>query len=184
MSGAAVSSRRVFPEGAADRQGLRAGVVSRLGAMAIDLLYVAAILGVVYLGLAGFRLMRNARTFSWPQPTFLQTLLASAIVTVIVLTVAWSSTGRTAGMRVMGLRLVGRSGTRVGAVVALVRAVACVVFPLGLLWSAVSRRNASVHDLVVQTSVIYDWHMQVPGARTDEDAPTSPAPREAPGSPG
>ena len=170
MSGVAVTSRRAFPEGAADRQGLRAGIVSRVGAALIDLLYVVVILGVAYLGLAGFRLLRSARTFSWPQPTFPQSLLAGAIVTVIVLTVAWSSTGRTAGMRVMGLRLVSRTGNRVGPAVALVRAVTCVVFPLGLLWCAVSSRNASLHDIVLGTNVIYDWHMQVPGARTDDVA--------------
>ena len=189
MSGVAVSSRRAFPEGAADRQGLRAGVVSRLGAAAIDMLYVVAILGGAYLGLAGFRLMRNARAFSWPQPTFPQTVLAFAIVTVILLTAAWSSTGRSAGMRVMGLRLVDRSGNRLGPVMALVRAVACVAFPLGLLWSGVSKRNASVPDLVMRTSVIYDWHMQVPRARTDEGAPTrahrrARPPRAAPSFPG
>ena len=175
MSGVAVSSRRVFPEGAAERQGLRAGVVSRLAAAAIDMVYVAAVLGVVYLGLAGFRLMRNARTFSWLQPTFPQVLLASAIVTVIVLTVAWWSTGRTAGMRVMGLRLVSRGGNHVGPVIALVRAVACVAFPLGLFWSAVSKRSASVHDLLLGTSVIYDWRMKVPRARTRRRRSDEPA---------
>jgi uncharacterized RDD family membrane protein YckC len=39
------------------------------------------------------------------------------------------------------------------------------VFPLGLFWSAVSKRNASVHDLIFRTSVIYDWQARVPGTR-------------------
>jgi hypothetical protein len=30
--------------------------------------------------------------------------------------------------------------------------------PVGLFWSAVSRRNASVQDLLFSTSVVYDWH--------------------------
>lgn len=173
MSGAAVLSRRVFPEGAAERQGLRAGVVSRLGAMVIDLLYVVVLLGAGYLGLAGFRLMRSARTFTWPQPEFEQTLLAGAVVTVLVLTIAWSSTGRTVGMRVMGLRLVRGSGGRVGPIVALLRAVACVAFPLGLLWTALSMRNASVQDVLLGTSVVYDWHMRVPTARANEERPAA-----------
>jgi hypothetical protein len=29
----------------------------------------------------------------------------------------------------------------------------------------VSKRNASVHDLIFRTSVIYDWQARVPGAR-------------------
>ena len=64
----------------------------------------------------------------------------------------------------MGLRIVGRSGTTLGFTVALLRAITCVVFPLGLFWSAVSKRNASVHDLIFRTSVIYDWQARVPRA--------------------
>jgi uncharacterized RDD family membrane protein YckC len=40
----------------------------------------------------------------------------------------------------------------------LLRAVTCVVFPIGLFWAALSKRNASVQDLVFGTSVVYDWH--------------------------
>ena len=34
----------------------------------------------------------------------------------------------------------------------------CVVFPVGLLWSAVSRERRSLQDLVVRSVVVYDWH--------------------------
>ena len=43
------------------------------------------------------------------------------------------------------------------AEVALARAMFCAVFPLGLLWTAVSRENRSVADLLLRTSVVYDW---------------------------
>ena len=59
MSGAAMSSTRVFPEGTAERQGLRAGIVSRVGAMVIDLGYVAACSRAAYLAVAGFRFLRR-----------------------------------------------------------------------------------------------------------------------------
>ena len=168
MSGAALSRGSALPAGAAERQGLRAGVISRIGALMIDLLYVAALLGAAYLALAGFRFLRSARTFAWPQPSFQETFVAGVIVAVLMLATGWASTGRTRGMQVMGLRLVGRSGTRVGPGLAFARAVACIAFPLGLAWSAFSNRNASVQDLVFGTSVVYDWHMHVPPARTDE----------------
>ena len=171
MSGAVVSSTRVFPPGAAERQGLRAGVVSRFGAMVIDLLYALVLLGAAYVAVAGFRLMRSARTFTWPQPSFDQVLFAGAVVIVLMLSISWSSTGRTVGMRMMGLRLVGRHGRPVRPLGSFLRAVACVVFPLWLLWSAVSRRNASVQDLIFGTSVVYDWHMRVPAARVDLATP-------------
>lgn len=171
MSGAAASSARVFPAGAAGHQGSRAGVVSRLAAIVVDVGYVAALLVVAYLGYAGLRFMWKARTFTWPQPTFGQALTVGAVVVVLMLTISWSSTGRSMGMRLMGLRVVDRRGDRLGAFVALLRAVACVVFPVGLFWSAVSRRNASVQDLLFGTSVVYDWHMHVPSASPDETPP-------------
>jgi hypothetical protein len=31
------------------------------------------------------------------------------------------------------------------------------VFPIGLLWTAVSRENRSLADLLLRTSVVYDW---------------------------
>ena len=168
MNGAALTRGTALPAGAAERQGLRAGVVSRIGAMMIDLLYVAALLGAAYLDLAGFRFLESARSFAWPQPSLRETFVAGVLVAVLMLATGWASTGRTRGMQVMGLRLVGRGGNRVGPVLAFVRAVACVAFPLGLVWSAFSNRNASVQDLVFGTSVVYDWHMHVPPARTDE----------------
>ena len=39
---------------------------------------------------------------------------------------------------------------------AFVRASLCA-FPIGLFWSAVSSRNESVQDLMVRTTVVYDW---------------------------
>ena len=40
--------------------------------------------------------------------------------------------------------------------------VLCVVFPIGLLWCVVSEENRSVQDLLLRTSVIYDWSVRVP----------------------
>jgi uncharacterized RDD family membrane protein YckC len=41
---------------------------------------------------------------------------------------------------------------------AIVRAVACVVFPVGLLWAAVSPPRRSLLDLLLRSAVVYDWH--------------------------
>ena len=40
---------------------------------------------------------------------------------------------------------------------ALLRAVGYVVFPIGLLWVAISPANRSVQDVILRSSVIYDW---------------------------
>jgi len=49
---------------------------------------------------------------------------------------------------------------------ALMRALLCALFPVGLLWVAVSARNKSLQDIVSGTSVMYDWHSADPPRRT------------------
>ncbi len=171
MSGAITSRSGVFPAGAGERQGLRAGVVSRTGAMVIDMAYVAALLGIGYLGVAGFRFLRSPARFTFPEATLPQAAVVGCVVAVIVLTISWTGNGRTAGMRLMGLRLLGPGGVDIHTARAFLRAVTCVAFPLGLFWSAVSKRNASLQDLLFGTSVVYDWHMRVPVARADPPPP-------------
>jgi uncharacterized RDD family membrane protein YckC len=153
-----------FPPGASERQGLRAGVVSRTAAMTVDIAYIVALLGVAYLAFAAFRFLRDPRRFSWPTISFEAFVTLALVVAAIALAVAWAGVGRTVGMRILGLRIVNRSGVTPGFGLALLRAITCVVFPLGLFWSAVSKRNASVQDLIFRTSVIYDWQARVPRA--------------------
>jgi uncharacterized RDD family membrane protein YckC len=132
--------------------------------MVIDIAYVVVLVGAAYLGFCAFRFLRNPRAFTWPAISSTQFITAALILAAFALAIGWAGVGRTAGMRIMGLRIVGRSGATLGFTVALLRAITCVVFPIGLFWSAVSKRNASVHDLIFRTSVIYDWQARVPGA--------------------
>jgi len=171
MSGAEATTARAFPAGAAERQGLRAGVVSRTGAMVIDIAYVVMLVAAGYAAYAGFRFLRRPAQFTFPEMTMTEAAVYGYVVAVLMLTMSWTGTGRSGGARLMGLRLLGPAGARVGIVRAFLRAVTCVAFPLGLFWSAVSKRNASMHDLIFGTSVVYDWHDRVPEARSD-DAPT------------
>jgi uncharacterized RDD family membrane protein YckC len=163
----AAGASHLFPASAAEQQGQRAGVVSRTIAMVVDIIYVAAIAGTIYLGYAGVRFLRNPVGFTWPKATFPVFIIVAMIAAVLALTIAWSSLGRTMGMRIMGLRIQTNQGERVHVGRSFLRALTCVMFPLGLFWSAVSRRNASVHDLVFRTMVIYDWESRVPEMRRD-----------------
>lgn len=150
---------RVMPPDAEERQGTRAGVVSRLAAMAVDAAWAGAVVGFGYGLWAAVRLLREPRAFAWPQVSSVAIVTAGLLVAVVMLTASWTGTGRSPGARLMGLRVVGPDGEappRLGR--AFVRAVACVAFPIGLLWSAVSRRNGSVQDALLGTSVVYDWH--------------------------
>jgi uncharacterized RDD family membrane protein YckC len=55
----------------------------------------------------------------------------------------------------MGLRVVGRRSERVRPAVAAIRAIACVLFPIGLFSVAVDRKRRSVQDLLLGTRVVY-----------------------------
>lgn len=138
-------------------QGLPAGLVTRVGANVVDLFVLAVVLVIAYGGWAAVLLLVDGRGFRFPTPTFATVYVVGAVVFTVYLAASWAATGRTYGAHVMGLRIVGRDGRRIGALLALARSVLCVVFPIGLLWCAVSREHRSLQDLIVRTSVIYDW---------------------------
>ena len=57
----------------------------------------------------------------------------------------------------MGLRAVGRDGSDLSPWRGFWRAVLYLLFLPGILWALVSKRNASVQDLLLRTAVVYDW---------------------------
>jgi uncharacterized RDD family membrane protein YckC len=145
-------------------QGHRAGFVSRLVADAVDFGVVWAI-GLAALLVAGVvRYLLAGPPF---RPPMLPGWLVSAgggAIAVGYLTAGWTSTGRTVGKQLAGLRVVDRRGRRLSVRRALLRAVLYVIFPAGLLWILVSRHNASVQDVVVGSAVVYDWRYRPPEA--------------------
>ena len=62
----------------------------------------------------------------------------------------------------LGLRVVSSRDAGLPLWRAFVRAILCALFPIGLFWSAVSSRNESVQDLLVRTTVVYDWGPKLP----------------------
>jgi uncharacterized RDD family membrane protein YckC len=65
---------------------------------------------------------------------------------------------------VLGLRVVGEQDRPLSFLRATARSLICVAFPIGLFWCVVSRDNASVADLMVRSSVVYDWEPRFPRA--------------------
>ncbi len=147
----------LIPREARPYQGERAGLVTRLVANTIDALSVSVALLAAYAGFNALLFLFSPRDFEFATASALLSVTTALIAFVVYLTAAWSITGRTYGDHVMGLRVVSRRGERVWPPVALVRAVLCVGFPIGLLWCGVSASRRSVQDVVLRTSVIYDW---------------------------
>ena len=145
------------PREARPFQGQRAGLVTRLVANSVDALSVSVALVASYAGFNAVLFLVSPRNFEFATASVLFSVTTALLALIIYMTAAWSITGRTYGDHVMGLRVVGRRGDRVWPPTALVRAALCVGFPIGLLWCGVSASRRSVQDLVVRTSVIYDW---------------------------
>ena len=155
------------PREARQYQGATAGVATRLVANTIDALVVGIALGACYLGFAAFVFLLDPREFTFPTAGVLLSITAALTLSTAYLALAWWLVGRTYGDHVMGIRVTGRSGRRLGPLRALARAAFCVVFPIGLFWCVVSPHRRSVQDVVLWTRVVYDW-LPRPG-HDDED---------------
>ena len=154
------------PQEARGFQGSRAGIVSRVLANSIDFAILLAILGAVYFGWAAVVFLRKGADFRFPTVTYANVYVVGAIVFSLYFAFCWANSGRTYGDHVLGLRVVNRHGVHPGFWHALLRAVLCVHFPFLLFWAVVD--NRSVQDLVVRTSVIYDWAAHTPADAADQ----------------
>jgi uncharacterized RDD family membrane protein YckC len=153
--------------GAAALQGHRAGFASRAVAATIDLAVVALLELMCLLFAALVHYLVVGPPFGAPDFPHWLSVAAAAAIPAAYLTAGWTTVGRTVGMQVLGLRLLARSGRPPGLAASLLRAVLSLAFPVGLLWTLVSRRNASIQDLVLRTVVVYDWSYGAPvGARS------------------
>jgi uncharacterized RDD family membrane protein YckC len=147
----------IVPREARPYQGRQAGVVTRLTAGVIDAIVVLVLLLAGYVAVNGFLFLLDPRGFRFTEASPLLSVGTWLLVLVVYLFAAWSTSGRSYGCHVMGLRVVSRRGGRLRPQVAFLRAVFCALVPIGLLLCAGGRHHRSLQDLVLRTSVIYDW---------------------------
>jgi uncharacterized RDD family membrane protein YckC len=117
----------------------------------------------------------DPRGFHLPKTSTIFNLTVVLGVLIVYLALGWATTGRTYGAHVMGLRVVDHRGLRVPVLIAVARAAFCAVFPIGLMWCAVSRNRRSVQDVVLRTSVVHDWSRHAPWVKVPAGAPADPA---------
>lgn len=132
-----------------------AGIVSRGIAAFLDLLIVWMILGACYAGLSLLKFALTVSEFHFLHVDILFTTTGFVVTSVLYLAACWGVSGRTPGSVVMGLRVVDSMGGRVRPLVAVLRAVLCTVFAIGLVWVVVDRRRRSVADILLRTRVVY-----------------------------
>jgi uncharacterized RDD family membrane protein YckC len=116
---------------------------------------VLVIMSGLYGGLVLVRLVYSPSAFILPSLSAVFSTVVTFVVAVGYLTACWTVSGSTAGAVAMGLRVVGRRSQRVSLPVGLLRAIGCVLFPIGLLWVVVDRRRKSLQDVVFRTHVVY-----------------------------
>lgn len=163
-----------LPTDAVAFQGERAGLVSRAVAAGIDvaIVFLVVLATVAALWMLSFIInptdtniagsLQQAADRTDRIPSMLTLVLYGYAVNVLYWTSFWALSGRTIGNLVMGLRVVNRKGDHPKWIGSFVRAVFCTAFPVGLLWVLVSGRNRSIQDVVLRTSVIYDWVVGIP----------------------
>ena len=132
-------------------------MVTRTIAATVDAVVVLLVVTVGLLSVNAFVFVLDPRGFQVVGSS--QALLVGiALATAVVyLAGTWAMVGRSYGCHVMGLRIVDRRGRSPRLATAVLRAVLCVFFPLGLVWCGVVRSRKSLQDLLLRTSVVYDW---------------------------
>ena len=159
-----------LPTDAISLQGNRAGFVSRAIAACIDVFIVVLVVLGTYAvwWVASFIFDPVSPT----NPSFGSGertpgigffIIYGYCLNVLYWTAGWALGGRTIGNLIMGLRVVNHRGERMRWWGAFVRAAFCTIFIPGLFWVIISGANRSVQDVVLRTSVIYDWVIGIPG---------------------
>lgn len=142
------------PELTIARQGHYAGAVSRLVAFGVDL---AVAWGV-------FTLVAAAISFSEELVTghgLHAHPLAYVAWVFVYLSYQWGLSGKTVGMAILGVQVVGSDGSAIDLHRALLRALA---FPLAILTLGIGflgilaqRRRQAIYDVLADTVVVYSW---------------------------
>jgi uncharacterized RDD family membrane protein YckC len=162
-AGAAVAAQlRSVPREARAFQGEPAGIVTRSMAAVVDALVIIVFLFGLWAGWGVVRFIAHPVRFTFPNSSTHVYVIVGCGIAFLYFTAAWATSGGTFGARLLGLRVVTRRGDRVHWGRSAVRSALCVVFPAGLLWTVVSKRNRSVQDILLGTCVIYDWRAQAP----------------------
>jgi uncharacterized RDD family membrane protein YckC len=141
-------------------QGHYAGSVSRLTAYIIDLAVSSSAFSLALAAISYSVNIVTGHSFSWNR--------SNAVVAVMFVIwqafyfgYSWAVGGRTFGMAVLGIQVIGADGANLKVRQAVIRALA---FPLSFLLCGlgfagilVQRDHRALHDLIAGTAVVYAW---------------------------
>jgi uncharacterized RDD family membrane protein YckC len=141
-----------------------AGSVSRLVAFVVDLVLSIAVYEIVLAGVSYIAQIVTGHSVNLHKggPVV---LVIFVLWEFVYFGGAWSSSGRTPGMALLGICVVRTDGAVLGPRQGWLRAIA---FPLGFLtlgvgfiWILVDRERRAVYDVIAGTTVVYAWDARV-----------------------
>ncbi len=165
------------PERNLTRQGHYAGAASRLVAFAADvgLAWVLYTVGVAAVSLTVGLITGHSYSLSHHRWVALGAVIAWGF---LYFALQWSASGRTAGMALLGIRVVQTDGSRLtpGRAVARTFAFPLAVLTLGLGFIGIltNRQRKALYDRIAGTAVIYAWDARAAHLRWLADTPDPP----------
>jgi uncharacterized RDD family membrane protein YckC len=156
-----VTSSRAEAVARESLQGDYSGVVSRLAAFALDVVF-SYLLFTLALAAVNFSASIVAgHSVHWSRSDSVVVVAISVVWEFLYFAYCWGTTGRTPGMVVLGIRVVRADGAHAEAWRAVVRTlilpISVVFFFVSLPLVLLQRAHQAPHDLVAGTAVVYAW---------------------------
>jgi uncharacterized RDD family membrane protein YckC len=150
----------IDPERDVGMQGHYAGIVTRVTAFVIDAaVSVSLYLLFLFLVRIGWEYITNHTIICGEHRII--TIVGFVLWAIIYFAHPWSSSGKTLGMAIVGLRVVRTDGSPVSFGRAVVRILtlplSLVFLGIGLLIMLVQPERRALHDLIAGTAVVYSW---------------------------
>ena len=160
LSGSPQPYTPLSTEEAENLRGKPAGFASRFIAFIVDCVVTIAVFMLV-LGAASFAAsVLTGSSIHWSRANT-WVIVAFFVWEFLYYAYYWTATGKTPGMVLLGVQVVGQDETSVGTKRGLVRTLAFplsfVLLGLGFLGILLQRDRRALHDLIAGTAVVYSW---------------------------
>jgi uncharacterized RDD family membrane protein YckC len=165
---------RARPTDWTDALGQYAGAASRFAAYAVDVVVSWAAFTLALAGVSFAILIITGRGVSWHLGGSIAVAVVFAVWEFTYFGYCWAAAGRTAGMALLGLRVVRADGGGLdpwrGVARALFFPLSIIPCGLGFAGILVQREHRALHDLLAGTAVVYSWdarsvRLRSPGRR-------------------
>jgi uncharacterized RDD family membrane protein YckC len=162
-------------------RGKYAGFASRFTAFAVDVLISLIVFMLALAAISFAARVLTGKDISWHNGD-IWVVIAYAVWAFIYFAYSWAASGTTAGMALVGVRVVRDDGTDASACQAVVRTLALplsfLFLGLGFVGILLGDRRRALHDVIAGTAVIYSWHTRVAQLRFLSPDSLAGGPRE------